>query len=72
MRNKTKDPNRYPKGLDTKKVAAIIRHYDNQSDEDAAVEIETAPLAEATAWMQVPDELVPRVKKLIQSYRKSA
>lgn len=38
-----KDPNIYPPGLNAKKVRQIIDFYENPSDEDAAIEIATAP-----------------------------
>ncbi len=60
-----KDPNIYPPGLNAKKVRQIIEFYDNQSDEDAAVEIATAPSAAETTWIAVPAKLVPKIRKLI-------
>lgn len=35
-----KDPNKYPPGLNLKKVRAIIEHYDNQTEEEAIAEME--------------------------------
>jgi hypothetical protein len=60
-----KDPNIYPPGLNAKKVRQIIEFYENQSDEDAAVEIATAPSASETTWIAVPAKLVPKIRKLI-------
>ena len=60
-----KDPNIYPPGLNAKKVRQIIDYYDNQSDEDAAIEIATAPSASETTWIAVPAKLVPKIRKLI-------
>ncbi|MBF0502241.1 MAG: hypothetical protein HQM09_19020 [Candidatus Riflebacteria bacterium] len=34
------DPNKYPPGLDYKKVKAIIDYYDNQSEDEAIAEME--------------------------------
>ena len=31
-----KDPNKYPRGWNRKKVEYLIRHYENQTDEEAA------------------------------------
>ena len=67
-----KDPNKYPPGLTAAKVRQIIDHYDRQTDEEAAEEIESAPAAQGVIWMQVPNDLVPQVRKLIQRRRKSA
>ncbi|HZL37988.1 MAG TPA: hypothetical protein VFC78_21915 [Tepidisphaeraceae bacterium] len=30
-----KDPNRYPKGWNREKVLEVLRHYENQSEEEA-------------------------------------
>ncbi len=43
-----KDPNIYPPGLSAKKIRQILEHYENQSDEDAEIEIATAPSASET------------------------
>jgi hypothetical protein len=37
-----KDPNRYPKGFNRKKIQAILEYYENQTEEEAAAEIEAA------------------------------
>lgn len=67
-----KDPNNYPKGLNAAKVRRIIDYYDRQSEEQIIAEIENAPLVEPTAWIEVPLELLPRVRKLIAGRRRSA
>jgi hypothetical protein len=64
-RSKPKDPNQYPSGWDRKKVEAVIRHYEKQSDADAIAEAEAAYRRIRTTMMEVPVELVPRVQKLI-------
>jgi hypothetical protein len=62
---KTKDPNRYPKGWNRSKVARVIAHYENQTDEQAIAEDEAAYSIPAFTMMQVPKALVPQVQKLI-------
>ena len=62
---KPKDPNRYPKGWDRKKVADVIRHYESQSDDAAIAEAEAAYDSTETTMMAVPVSLVPAVQKLI-------
>jgi hypothetical protein len=62
---KRKDPNRYPKGLNRKKVQAIIAHYENQTDDEAIAEDEAAYNDPSFRMMQVPNELVPKVRRLI-------
>jgi hypothetical protein len=59
------DPNRYPKGLNRKKVQDLINFYENQSDEAAIAEAEAAYREPKTTMMQVPNELVRQVQRLI-------
>ena len=37
-----KNPNRYPKGWNKKRVQGVIAHYANQSDADAIAEADAA------------------------------
>jgi hypothetical protein len=60
-----RDPNRYPKGLNRKKVKALIDHYENQTDEEAIAEAEAAYNNARITMMAIPVELVPKVQKLI-------
>ena len=60
-----KDPNRYPKGLDRKKVRAIIDYYERQSDDEAIAEAEAAYRKRNTALIEVPVKLLPAVRELI-------
>ena len=62
---KPKDPNRYPKGLDRRKVQALIEHYDHQSDADAIAEAEAAYRKRNATVIEVPIKLLPAVRKLI-------
>jgi hypothetical protein len=57
--------NKYPKGWNEKKVKAVIRHYENQTDEEAVAEDEAAYRSSRITMMAVPNELVPQVQKLI-------
>jgi hypothetical protein len=69
---KRKDPNVYPPGLTAKKVAEIIAYYDARQDVDLLEDRDHQMVFEPTAWVEVPVELVPEVKKLITRRRKSA
>jgi hypothetical protein len=60
-----KDPNRYPRGWDAKRVQAVIDHYENQTDDEAIAEDEAAFRSGAVTMMAVPVELVPKVSRLI-------
>jgi hypothetical protein len=63
------DPNKYPKGLNRKKVEALVEHYEKQTDDDAIAEAEAAYRNLKTTMMPVPVELVPAVEKLIARRR---
>ena len=63
--SKKKDPNRYPKGLNRRKVQALIDYYDNQSDAEAIAEAEAAYRRRKTAIVEIPVKLLPAVRELI-------
>lgn len=67
-----KDKNRYPKGWNAAKVRRVLEHHEKLSDDDSAREIETAPIVGPSAWIEVPVDLIPQVKKLIARHKKSA
>jgi hypothetical protein len=58
--------NRFPPGWDEKRVRDIIEHYDAQTDEEVAAEIEM--VSEGHTMVEVPIELVPLVTSLIARY----
>ena len=60
-----RDPNRYPKGWNRKKVQRVIAYYENQTDDEAIAEVEAAYKDASTTMMQIPNKLVPAVEKLI-------
>jgi hypothetical protein len=58
---------KFPPGWTAQKVQAVIAHYDRQTDEEGAAEIEGAPQVTET-WMSVPTELVGVVTRLIEQH----
>lgn len=68
---KRKDPNVYPPGLNAKKVAEIIAYYEARQEVDLLEEGDHE-LIEPTAWVEVPLELVPKVRQLIARRKKPA
>jgi hypothetical protein len=60
----------FPPGWSEKKVRAVIAHYDQQTEEEGAAEIETAAEATGETWMSVPTELVGAVTRLIEKHVK--
>src|SRR6266478_6349578 len=61
----------FPPGWNEKKVLAVIAHYDRQTEDEAAEEIENAPEATGETWMSVPSELVDVVTRLIEDRAKN-
>ena len=57
---------KFPSGWSDKRVRALIDYYDNQTDDEGAAEIETAPEASRLTWMSVPTKLVPAIARLIE------
>lgn len=68
---KQKIKQEYPSGWNEKKVRAVIAHYDQQTDEEGAAEIENAAEAPGETWMSVPTELVGVVMRLIEEHEKN-
>jgi hypothetical protein len=64
-----RDPNRYPKGWNRKRVQKLVAHYENQTDEQAIAEDEAAYHSNKITMMAVPIELVPAVERLIARKR---
>jgi hypothetical protein len=60
-----KPMNKFPKGWNARKVKELARHYEKQSEGEAAAEDEAAYHSTRTTMMAVPVELVPKVQKLI-------
>jgi predicted dinucleotide-binding enzyme len=58
-----------PRGWTEKKIQEVITHYDSQTEEEQAAEIEAAHEAANITMMAVPTELVPRVLELIAHKR---
>jgi len=62
---KRKEETRYPKGWNAKRVAGVLDYYENQTDEEAAAEIEEGLAAEQEAIVIVPKKLVPAIRRLV-------
>jgi hypothetical protein len=67
-----KDPNKYPPGLNYRKVAAIIDYYDRQHEDEVVAEIEAAAKNAKTVMVQVPRKLLPAILKLMEQRKKTA
>ncbi len=57
--------NRFPPGWDEERVRRVIAHYEQQSEEEAVAEDEAAFEDQTQTVMEIPNELVPAVRKLL-------
>ena len=60
--------NRFPPGWDEQRVRAVLEHYEAQTEEEAVAEDEAAYEDAAQTFMEVPKELVPKVRELIAKH----
>lgn len=61
----SKDPNRYPKGWTREKVLDVLHYYENQSEEEAIAEAEAAYRKRKSALVEIPNKLLPQVRRLL-------
>ena len=59
--------NRFPKEWNEQRVRRVLRHYESQTDEEAAREDERT--LKGHAVVQVPRELVPVIRELVRLYQ---
>ena len=55
----------YPPGWDEFRVKRVLEHYECQSEEEAVAEDEAAYEDSNQTFMEIPNELVPKVRELI-------
>lgn len=60
---------KFPAGWDEARVRDVLDHYQKQTEDEQAEEIEEALEAEGTTLMAVPDELADEVRALIARKR---
>ena len=63
---------KFPAGWDEERVRRVLEHYDAQTDEEDVAEDEAAFDETTHTAMEVPVDLVPRVRELIAKHRRSA
>ena len=56
---------KFPPGWDAKRVQDVIGHYDSQTEDEQAQEIEDALDKEGVTWIAIPTALVDKVRALI-------
>ncbi len=57
--------NKFPPGWDEARVNAVLKHYEEQTDDEAVAEDEAAFHARGQTVMVVPQRLVPAITRLI-------
>ncbi len=55
---------KFPSGWDEERVRRVLAHYEEQTEDEALVEDE-AGIAPSETVMNVPHDLVPKVRELI-------
>jgi hypothetical protein len=61
--------NKYPKGWDLERVSRVLAHYESQTEEEAVAEDEAAFEALDQTIMEIPTDLVPKVRELIAKHK---
>ena len=56
---------RFPKGWDEDRIKRFLDHYENQTENEAVAEDETAWGNTSHTFIEVPNELVPAVRELL-------
>jgi len=57
--------NKFPEGWDEERVKRVLDHYETQTEDEAVAEDEAAWENTSQTFVEVPNELVPAVRKLI-------
>jgi hypothetical protein len=60
---------KFPAGWNEKRVKDVLTHYESQTEEDAVAEDEAAFEAAGQTVMEIPTELVPKVRELIAKHK---
>ena len=61
----------FPPGWDEEKVRRVLEHYEHQTKEEAVAEDEAAYEQEESSMMEIPRELVPKVRQLVAQRQSS-
>jgi len=56
---------KFPLNWDEKRVQEVLAHYESQSQDEAVAEDETAYEDPSQTTMEIPNDLVPKVRELI-------
>ena len=60
---------KFPPGWDEERVRRVLAHYEEQTETEAVAEDEAAFEDKNQTFIQVPNELVPLVRKLLAGHQ---
>ena len=60
---------RFPEGWNEQRVRELLERYETQSDEEAVAEDEAAFESTTHTAMEVPVDLVPKVREMMAKYQ---
>ncbi len=60
---------KFPPGWDENRVRQVLEHYEGQSEDEAIAEDEAMLEHPRETLMEVPVELVPKIRELIADHR---
>lgn len=60
--------NRFPPGWDATQVRQVLKHYEEQTEDEAVAEDEAAFEDQTQTLMEVPTALVPVIRALIAKH----
>jgi hypothetical protein len=61
--------NKFPPGRDAERVQKVLKHYEEQTEDEAVAEDEAALEDQTQTMMEVPTALVPIIRELIAKYQ---
>ena len=59
------EPQKFPKGWDEGRIKEVLAHYDSQTEDEQASEIEEALEDDGITLVAVPNELADEVRTLV-------
>lgn len=60
---------KFPEGWDEQRVRKVLRHYEDQTEDQAVAEDEAGYADRTESIVEVPVELVPKVRELIAKHK---
>ena len=61
--------NKFPPGWNEERVREILAHYEEQTEEEAVAEDEASFEDQNQTFIEVPNELIPKIRELIARHR---